>query len=275
MLSSVFDMASSSPPTTLNLTLDLNSQAHTPAAGVLKTLDLVAGAPRDFDLHLRVTYGTSVFNFTFTGLEEHHAVAVEGDSNLECSTTTPETYAHNDVEDETLEIDGHMEFSLDSESADSLASDESIHTRKRQRRKPLHHTAVENESYEETEPEDDSTDKLRERCKLRKRRPAPGAYIEPPGDAHDLLDFEDDRSERRPDFRSKNPRASKKRQKSLASFRLGTEPQHHVRRTPDLYMGLDSNDNLEETLPRSKTSLRRSRKTELSRSPRRDPCATQ
>jgi hypothetical protein len=172
-------MASISPPTVLNLTLDLNSSAQAPAPGVLKTLDLVAGAPVDFDLRLRIVRDTSVFKFSFTGLEEKphpgHVQTLRPD--LEGSTMTPETQMEDGVEFEGEELEVHD--LLHSSDAESIGSDVPISRRKQQRRKPLHHRAVWDESYRETDHESEGEAENKPHRSKRKR-PAPGAMADPP-----------------------------------------------------------------------------------------------
>lgn len=181
-------MASNSNQTLVKVTLDLNSKAHAPAPGVLSILGQVIDAPHNYDLHLRVMVGTSVLEFAFTGLENLPPFVTGGQPDLLGSTMTPETDARQSVETAAVGVDNHIPSSLDSEDTESLNSDEPIATQKKQRRKVLHHPAVRNDAYGETESDESSELKSNTRRKLRKNRPAKGAYVEPPKDARDIFE---------------------------------------------------------------------------------------
>jgi hypothetical protein len=288
-------MASNSNQTFVKLTLDLNSKAHAPAPGVLSILGQVVEAPYNYDLHLRVMLGTSVLEFSFTGLENLPALVTGGQPNLVGSTMAPKTDARQNVEDAAVGVDNHIPSTLDSEDTESLNSVEPIAPQKKRRRKDLHHHAVSNDAYGESESDDSPQLKSNKCRKLRKNRPAKGAYLEPPKDAHDIfeasLDFEKVCSqpakakiardmplesegrqfgpprairardipsdfEERHATQSKVPRAPKVStpqktpfpQKSFdssdfRSTRTGTHGHKIMREMPDVYMGLDSNNN--------------------------------
>ena len=267
---------SSATSTVLNLTLDLNSQAHAPPPGVLKTLDLVAGAPHDFDLHLRVVHGSSVLKFSFNGLEDAPARATVELPGLDGSTKTPETCERQSARDEIMNIDEQRSSQTNNAETGSLNSDEPLATQKRQRRKPLHHNAVGNDSYGETSNEDSSTNKSHKRRHLRRKRPARGAYIEPPKDGRDI--FESDAEifvtprTNTPHFKMMLASNTSTPQKNLDTYGFRTAPQTQgiMKMMPDLYMGLDSKDNFDVKLAQDPPSAKRSRRFQRSQSPKRD-----
>ena len=267
---------SSSTSTVLNLTLDLNSQAHAPPPGVLKTLDLVAGAPHDFDLHLRVVHGSSVLKFSFNGLEDAPARAIVELPGLDVSTKTPEIYERHSVRDEIMNIDQQGLSQSNNDDTGSLNSDEPLATQKRQRRKPLHHPVVGNDSYGETSDENSSNNKSHKRRHLRRKRPARGAYIEPPKDGRDIFELDTEMSNQ-PLTNTTRPNVQQAPitptpQKNLDTYGSRTAPQtqSHMRVMPDLYMALDSKDNLDVNLSQDLPSTKRSRRFQRSQSPKRD-----
>jgi hypothetical protein len=269
-------MMSSSPSTVLNLILDLNSQAHAPPPGVLKTLDLVAGAPHYFDLHLRVLHGSSVLKFSFNGLEDAPARATVELPNLGGSTKIPETYERQSLRNETMNIDEQRLPQSNNDKSGSLNSDEPLATQKRQRRKPLHHPVIGNDSYGETSDENSSSNKSHKRRHLRRKRPARGAYIEPPKDLTDI--FEPDTeifnqpltNTTRSNVRQAPVTPTPQNNLDNYGFRTAPQTQGNRRGMPDLYMGLDSKDNLDANLTHDPPSAERPHRFQSSRSPKRD-----
>ena len=269
---------SSSPSTVLSLTLDLNSQAHAPAPGVLKTLDLVAGASHDFDLHLRVVHGSSVLKFSFTGLEDAPTRATVESPDLNGSTKTPEIDTRQSKRDKIKDVDKQISSLPNNDDAESLDSDEPLATQKRQRAKPLHHPVVGNESYGETSDEIPSKNKSHKRRHLRSKRPPPGAYVEPPKNARDILESDSDildpphTNTPRPKMIGAPNTSIRTPQKYLDTyvFRAGSQIQTSMKKMPDLYVGLESAGGLDANLAQNPQSAKHSRRFQRSEPPERD-----
>ena len=268
----LLDMMSSSPSTVLSLTLDLNSQAHAPAPGVLKTLDLVGGAPHDFDLQLRVVHGSSILRFSFNGLEDVPTRATVESPDLDGLTKTPEIdAARQSKKDKIKDVDEQISSQPntdddDDDDAESLDSDKPIPTKRKRRAKPLHDSVVGDETYVETSHENTSNNTSHKRGRPSRKGAFRGTYVEPPKDARDIveLDAEISNTPRTNTPQSKTTRAlnTPTPQKNLDNYGFRTAPQSQdsMKKMPDLYVGVDSKDNLdvnvEQDIPPAKRCRR-------------------
>lgn len=131
-----------------------------------------------------------MYTFKYSGIEESRIRTYTHDDQhvLEGATLTAETDVPNTIESETV-----VNESTPSIQEVDIRSTDSDTPLPRRKRKRLHHAAVSNEQYEETESEGNSRPVQRRR--LRKNRPPPGAMAEPPKDACDLFESADEARE--------------------------------------------------------------------------------